>query len=123
MKIECELRVALAFAAGLACDVSVLLANNVPVHELEECCAKEDGGVAVCSTPNQDNPLMGEFADTCGCPPILGLDVWEHAYYLNYQNRRPDYIAAFFELVNWDVVSEKYAHVTGKSCGEGKCHA
>lgn len=85
-------------------------------------CAKEDGGVAVCSTPNQDNPLMGEFADTCGCPPILGLDVWEHAYYLNYQNRRPDYIAAFFEIVNWDVVSEKYAHVTGKSCGDSKCH-
>ena len=85
-------------------------------------CAKEDGGVAVCSTPNQDNPLMGEFADTCGCAPILGLDVWEHAYYLNYQNRRPDYIAAFFELVNWDVVSEKYAHVTGKSCGDSKCH-
>ena len=85
-------------------------------------CAKEDGGVAVCSTPNQDNPLMGEFAGTCGCAPILGLDVWEHAYYLNYQNRRPDYIAAFFELVNWDVVSEKYAHVTGKSCGDSKCH-
>jgi len=86
-------------------------------------CAKEDGGVTVCSTPNQDNPLMGEFAGTCGCAPILGLDVWEHAYYLNYQNRRPDYITAFFELVNWDVVSEKYAHVTGKSCGEGECHA
>lgn len=85
-------------------------------------CAKEDGGVAVCSTPNQDNPLMGEFAGTSGCAPILGLDVWEHAYYLNYQNRRPDYIAAFFELVNWDVVSEKYAHVTGKSCGDSKCH-
>ncbi|MEO1857683.1 MAG: superoxide dismutase [Rubritalea sp.] len=85
-------------------------------------CAKEDGSVAVCSTPNQDNPLMGEFADACGCAPILGLDVWEHAYYLNYQNRRPDYIAAFFEIVNWDVVSEKYAHVTGKSCEDSKCH-
>ncbi|PQJ28662.1 superoxide dismutase [Rubritalea profundi] len=81
-------------------------------------CAKEDGGVAVCSTPNQDNPLMGEFAGTCGSAPILGLDVWEHAYYLNYQNRRPDYIAAFFELVNWDVVSGKYANVINQSCGD-----
>ncbi len=81
-------------------------------------CAKEDGSVAVCSTANQDNPLMGDFAGACGCSPILGLDVWEHAYYLNYQNRRPDYIAAFFDIVNWDVVSDKYANV----CGEGSHH-
>ena len=70
---------------------------------------KEDGSLAVCSTPNQDNPLMGEEADTCGCTPILGLDVWEHAYYLNYQNRRPDYIDAFWNVVNWDAVTELYA--------------
>ena len=68
-------------------------------------CSK-DGVLEVCSTPNQDNPVMGEG---CGGVPILGLDVWEHAYYLNYQNRRPDYIKAFFEVVDWGVVSSKYA--------------
>ena len=67
-------------------------------------CKKDDGSVTVCSTPNQDNPLM-PVAD-CQGTPILGLDVWEHAYYLNYQNRRPDYIAAFWNVVNWDKVSE-----------------
>ncbi|MGC6567249.1 MAG: superoxide dismutase [Akkermansiaceae bacterium] len=70
---------------------------------------KADGTLGVCSTPNQDNPLMGEAAGVCDCAPILGLDVWEHAYYLNYQNRRPDYIAAFWNVVNWDVVAENFA--------------
>lgn len=69
-------------------------------------CKKEDGTVCVCSTPNQDNPLM-PVAD-CQGTPILGLDVWEHAYYLNYQNRRPDYVAAFFSIINWDKVEELY---------------
>lgn len=69
-------------------------------------CVHEGGKVAVCATPNQDNPLMPEVG--CGGTPILGLDVWEHAYYLNYQNRRPDYIEAFFNVINWDAVSEKY---------------
>ena len=65
-----------------------------------------DGSIAVTSTPNQDNPLM-PVADKQGTP-ILGLDVWEHAYYLNYQNRRPDYVTAFFEVINWDKAEELY---------------
>ena len=69
-------------------------------------CVKKGGAVEVCGTANQDNPLMPEIG--CGGTPILGLDVWEHAYYLNYQNRRPDYINAFFNVINWDVVSKKY---------------
>lgn len=67
---------------------------------------KKDGKLVVTSTPNQDNPLM-PVAEVQGTP-LLGLDVWEHAYYLNYQNRRPDYISAFFNVVNWDKVAELY---------------
>ena len=67
---------------------------------------KGDGSVGVTSTPNQDNPLM-PVADEQGTP-LLGLDVWEHAYYLNYQNRRPDYINAFFNVINWDEVSKRF---------------
>lgn len=70
---------------------------------------KSDGSLAVTSTPNQDNPTMGAAAGCDGSTPILGLDVWEHAYYLNYQNRRPDYISAFWNVVNWDAVAEFYA--------------
>ena len=70
---------------------------------------KPDGKLHINSTPNQDNPLMGEAAGCCGCTPLLGLDVWEHAYYLNYQNRRPDYLSAFWNVVNWDVVAANYA--------------
>ena len=70
-------------------------------------CVQKDGKVSVCSTPNQDNTLMPGVG--CGGTPILGLDVWEHAYYLNYQNRRPDYINAFFNVVNWNEVARRYA--------------
>ena len=66
-------------------------------------CVQKGGGVEVCSSANQDNPLMPGIG--CGGTPILGLDVWEHAYYLNYQNRRPDYINAFFNVINWEKVS------------------
>lgn len=69
-------------------------------------CAHKGGKVEVCSSPNQDNPLMSGVG--CGGIPILGLDVWEHAYYLNYQNRRPDYIEAFFNVINWNEVERRY---------------
>ncbi|XAL98497.1 superoxide dismutase [Phycisphaeraceae bacterium D3-23] len=75
----------------------------------------KDGKLCVCSTPNQDNPVM-PFDGCSGCCPILGLDVWEHAYYLNYQNRRPDYIDAFFGVINWAKVSEYYEMVKTGDC-------
>jgi len=73
-------------------------------------CVGADGKLCVCSTPNQDSPVMRGVAE-CPGAPILGLDVWEHAYYLKYQNRRPDYIKAFWDVVNWVKASENYARV------------
>ncbi|HZW62330.1 MAG TPA: superoxide dismutase [Flavobacteriaceae bacterium] len=69
-------------------------------------CVHKGGKVEICATPNQDNPLMPGVG--CGGYPILGIDVWEHAYYLNYQNRRPDYIQAFFNVINWNEVERRY---------------
>ncbi len=71
-------------------------------------CVKSDKSLEICSTPNQDNPLMD--VSECGGTPILGLDVWEHAYYLKYQNKRPDYVGAFWNVVNWEEVSKNYAN-------------
>lgn len=68
-------------------------------------CVK-DGKLEICSSANQDNPIMPSIG--CGGQPIMGIDVWEHAYYLNYQNRRADYVSAFFDVVNWRVVAEKF---------------
>ena len=73
---------------------------------------KADGTLAVSSTPNQDNPLM-DVAEVQGTP-LLGLDVWEHAYYLKYQNKRPDYINAWWNLVNWEFVQKRYAETISK---------
>ena len=70
-------------------------------------CVHPGGKVEVCSSLNQDNPLMPGVG--CGGTPIMGIDVWEHAYYLNYQNKRPDYVQAFFKVVNWDQVAKNYA--------------
>ena len=69
----------------------------------------KNGQVTICSTANQDSPLMGEGVAGCSGTPILGLDVWEHAYYLHYQNRRADYVGAFWNVVNWDEVNKRFA--------------
>lgn len=74
----------------------------------------KDGKLLVESSANQDSPLMGQFAGMSGGTPILGLDVWEHAYYLQYQNKRPDYIAAFFNIINWAEVERRYEEALAK---------
>ena len=73
-------------------------------------CVAKDGSLDVCGCPNQDNPLMPGVG--CGGTPILGIDVWEHAYYLNYQNRRPDYISAFFNVADWNAIAARFSEAT-----------
>ena len=75
-------------------------------------CVDPGGKLCVCSTPNQDNPQMTSLVE-CAGTPILGLDVWEHAYDLNYQNRRPDYVVAFFDVIDWDAVAQRYQAAGG----------
>lgn len=70
-------------------------------------CVHPGGKLEICDTPNQDNPLMPNTG--CGGKPVLGIDVWEHAYYLKYQNKRPDYISAFFNVINWQEVADRFA--------------
>jgi len=77
----------------------------------------KDGKLLVESSANQDSPLMGQFAGMSGGTPILGLDVWEHAYYLKYQNKRPDYIAAFFNIINWAEVERRYQEALSRQAG------
>jgi Fe-Mn family superoxide dismutase len=74
-------------------------------------CVHEGGKVEICSSANQDNPLMPGIG--CGGTPILGLDVWEHAYYLHFQNRRADYVSSFWNVINWNVVEKKYEALAG----------